>query len=58
MVADALGHLSLGSPAIDHGIDADIRVDLDGNRRPSSNGFDIGAFEYQLPTLFLPFVRR
>jgi hypothetical protein len=60
MFADALGHLSAGSPAIDHGLDVGINVDLDGNHRPSGAGFDIGAYEFQvaLLKLFLPLARR
>jgi hypothetical protein len=60
LFADAAGHLSAGSPAIDHGIDVGVNVDLDGNPRPSGAGFDIGAYEFQvaLEKLFLPLVQR
>jgi hypothetical protein len=60
LFADSLGHLSAGSPAIDHGIDGGINVDFDGNHRPSGAGFDIGAYEYvaALLKLFLPLIRR
>ena len=60
LFADSLGHLSAGSPAIDHGIDVGINVDLDGNPRPSGAGFDIGAYEFQvvIRKLFLPLIRR
>ena len=56
----ALGnlHLSAGSPAINHGINVGLNVDLDGNPRPSGASFDIGAYEFQFPRLFLPLVRR
>ena len=59
-VNTALGdlHLSGGSPAINHGINVGLNVDLDGNPRPSGLGFDIGAYEFQFPRLFLPLVRR
>ena len=40
-------HLVFPSPAIDHGIDAGINTNLDGNPRPANFGFDIGAYEYQ-----------
>jgi fibronectin-binding autotransporter adhesin len=40
-------HLRFGSAAIDHGIDAGVTTDLDGNPRPVGAGFDIGAYEYQ-----------
>lgn len=53
-----MGHLSLGGPTTDHGIDMGVCTDLVGNRRPSGKGFDIGAYEFQFPALFLPFVRR
>ncbi|CAG1006663.1 hypothetical protein ANAEL_03444 [Anaerolineales bacterium] len=39
-------HLRLGSAAIDHGTDAGVYTDLDGNPRPIGPGFDIGAYEY------------
>jgi len=60
MFADNLGHLSAGSPAIDHGIDVGIYTDLDGNPRPSGHGFDIGAYEFQvaMQKLFLPLTRK
>lgn len=38
-------HLRLGSPAIDAGIDAGVINDIDGDPRPLSTGFDIGADE-------------
>ncbi len=40
-------HLRFGSAAIDHGVDAGVYSDLDGNLRPIGAGFDIGAYEYQ-----------
>lgn len=60
LFADNLGHLSAGSPAINHGIDVGIYTDLDGNPRPSGGGFDIGAYQYvaAVVKLFLPLVRR
>ena len=60
LFADAQGHLSLGSPAINHGIDIGVNTDLDGNPRPSGGAFDIGAYEFQtaLNKLFLPLLQR
>jgi parallel beta-helix repeat protein len=45
-------HLTGTSTAIDGGksvADLGLTEDLDGNRRPVNNGFDVGAFEYQGP---------
>jgi len=53
-------HLAFGSAAIDHGVDAGVYTDLDGNVRPQGAGFDIGAYEYHGPIYraFLPVLRR
>jgi hypothetical protein len=40
-------HLQASSPAIDAGITSTATVDRDGNARPSGDGYDIGAYEYQ-----------
>ncbi len=39
-------HLRKGSPAIDNGVDASLKTDLDGCPRPQGGGFDIGAYEF------------
>ena len=39
-------HLLSGSAAIDAGIDAGVRTDIDGDARPQGLGFDPGADEY------------
>jgi len=39
-------HLAFDSAAIDHGVDAGVYTDLDGNVRPIGAGFDIGAYEF------------
>jgi YVTN family beta-propeller protein/predicted outer membrane repeat protein len=46
-------HLRFGSAAIDHGVDAGVYTDLDGNPRPHGAGFDIGAYEYQGNTRYV-----
>jgi len=53
-------HLAFGSAAIDHGVDAGVYTDLDGNVRPQGAGFDIGAYEYQGPSyrVFLPLLQK
>ena len=52
-------HLRFGSPAIDHGIDADVYTDLDGDPRPIGSGFDIGAYEFQLiKRVYLPVILK
>jgi uncharacterized repeat protein (TIGR01451 family) len=38
-------HISLASAAIDRGVDAGINGDMDGESRPQSKGYDIGADE-------------
>jgi hypothetical protein len=50
-------HLLPQSPAVNSGVDAGVNVDIDGERRPSRGGFDIGADEYGIK-LFLPLVVR
>jgi uncharacterized repeat protein (TIGR01451 family) len=39
-------HIAPGSAAIDSGVDAGIAVDIDGDPRPISTGYDIGADEF------------
>jgi uncharacterized repeat protein (TIGR01451 family) len=39
-------HLTTGSGAIDAGIDAGLTTDIDGQMRPMSWGYDLGADEY------------
>ena len=58
--------LSPNSPAIDVAITSFIRpdgstyfidmvdVDIDGNNRPEGNGYDIGAYEFSLPIIYVP----
>lgn len=38
-------HLTVGSPAIDTGVNVTLINDFDGNVRPRGAGYDIGAFE-------------
>jgi predicted outer membrane repeat protein len=58
--ADDNYHLSLGSAAIDAGINAGISFDFDGDPRLLGAGFDIGFDEFPVPVfhLFLPLVMR
>ena len=55
-------HLTAGSAAIDNGVDAGVTVDIDGELRPASAGFDLGADEYWPPDvrkyIYLPLVFR
>jgi hypothetical protein len=50
-VPDSDFHLKTGSPALDAGTATDApSYDVDGNPRPVGAGFDIGAYESQLPS--------
>jgi predicted outer membrane repeat protein len=48
-------HLGYDSAAIDAGVDAGVVDDVDGDPRPISSSFDIGADEYT-STIYLPFL--
>jgi len=50
-------HLLNGSPAIDTCVSG-LSPDLDNVQRPRDNGYDMGAYEYYLPKLYLPLVRK
>ncbi len=39
-------HLKAASLAIDHGVNAGVPNDRDGNPRPQGNALDLGAYEY------------
>jgi len=41
--------LTSSSPCIDVGIETTATEDFGGNKRPSINGYDMGAYEYTLP---------
>jgi predicted outer membrane repeat protein len=43
-------HIVPPSAAINAGVDVGVLTDLDGNPRPTNGGFDIGAYEYSVPT--------
>ncbi|MBN1873184.1 MAG: CotH kinase family protein [Anaerolineae bacterium] len=52
-------HIQTNSPAIDHGRPINVRVDIDGDARPSGGGPDLGADE--IPGdyhLYLPLIQR
>lgn len=51
-------HLKATSPAIDAGVNAGIVVDIDGDPRPMSVGYDIGADEYVASRIRLPWILR
>jgi fibronectin-binding autotransporter adhesin len=56
---NATYHLRAGSPAIDRGVDAGVRSDIDGQPRPVGAGYDIGADEFGVAKrVFLPRVMR
>jgi hypothetical protein len=42
-------HIAANSDALDRGVDAGVGTDVDGDFRPSGDGFDIGADEYLFP---------
>lgn len=49
-------HLTLGSAAIDRGLDTALATDIDGHLRSQGAGADLGADEFRL-VLYLPLVR-
>jgi len=44
-------HLTAASIAIDHGVNAGVTTDIDGEPRPMGAGYDLGADEYYHPAL-------
>ncbi len=50
-------HLTSGSAALNRGVDAGVTTDIDGDRRPSGSGYDLGADEMAFP-VYLPLVMR
>lgn len=50
-------HLTGSSAAIDRGVDAKVRADIDGDDRPQGAGYDLGADEF-LSRIYLPLVMR
>jgi hypothetical protein len=51
-------HLTLGSAAINAGVGAGVKTDIDGEDRPRGTGYDIGADEFPLRNTYLPLVVR
>jgi hypothetical protein len=50
-------HLTRNSEAIDHGVNAGVAIDLDGDLRPIGNGTDLGADEFSFK-VYLPLIVR
>jgi len=46
-------HIAPGSVAVDAGVDAGVNVDIDGDPRPTGVGYDLGADELILPSIYL-----
>jgi hypothetical protein len=51
-------HIQINSSAVNVGVDIGVLVDIDGDSRPSNNGFDIGYDEVTNTLLFLPNISR
>lgn len=51
-------HLTRASAAIDRGVNAGVDGDIDGEPRPQSGGYDLGADEYAVRRVYLPLIRR
>ncbi len=51
-------HLMGNLAAIDRGIDAGVITDIDGERRPLRNGYDLGADEIDFLKVYLPVVLK
>jgi hypothetical protein len=51
-------HLTVGSAAIDRGVDAGVDEDIDGDSRPQGTGYDLGADEADVRRIYLPMVLR
>jgi hypothetical protein len=50
-------HIGLGSAAVDAGVDAGLKYDMDGDTRPQGSSYDIGADEFrQERYTYLPLV--
>lgn len=50
-------HLTAASIAIDHGVNAGVTTDIDGEPRPMGAGYDLGADEFRF-RVYLPLVLR
>jgi hypothetical protein len=51
-------HLTIGSAALDVGINAGVPSDFEGDTRPPDNGFDIGYDELKRTLIYLPLLVR
>jgi predicted outer membrane repeat protein len=50
-------HLTRSSLAIDHGVNAGILIDIDGDPRPMGSGYDLGADEFRFK-VYLPLIKK
>jgi predicted outer membrane repeat protein len=50
-------HLTIGSAALDKGVDAGVTLDIDSQRRPAGQGYDLGVDEYWYG-IYLPMTLR
>lgn len=51
-------HIGANSAAMDVGIDAGVRTDIDGDPRPAVAGFDVGADERVEYALSIPLITK
>lgn len=47
-------HLTAGSAAVDRGVASGVTKDIDGQFRPQGAGYDLGADEFGVFSIYLP----